>query len=90
MPVAWKVQPGIGILELAELQHGQHHVMAHQHGIHGVGIKLRPEVQQCVIAQSALAAADGIAANLIDVGALLLPSPSFSTFTASSRCIRPM
>ena len=51
---ALEVQPGEGVLELLQLQQLEHHVPAHQHGVHLIGVKLVPELHQVVVAQHPL------------------------------------
>lgn len=48
---ALEVQPGEGVLEFGKLEHLQHHVGAHQQGVHLIGIKFTPEGHQIVIGE---------------------------------------
>ena len=48
---ALEVEAGEGVLEFRELEHLQHHVGAHQQGVHLIGIEFAPEGHQIVIGE---------------------------------------
>ena len=69
---ALEVQAGQRILQLGDLQKLGHHAAAHDHAVHGVGVKLAPELHQLVIAQLPGGAGDGAAAHLEGFGGVII------------------
>ena len=60
---ALEIQPGEGILQFGDLQHAGHGGGGAENGVHGVGVKLPPELHQLVVSQRTLSAGDGAGAD---------------------------